>query len=600
MRHAALFATFILLVAALPIFSFNGLAGAFFQPLGVSYILAILASMFVAIMVTPVLSAILLTGTSAAGRRTSPIMGWLERGYAALLARIVQRPRGAYVAIALLVLIGVSMSPFLGAAMLPTFKEPDILIRLNAAPGTSHPAMVRLVSQASRELQSITGVRGVGTHVGRAIFGDQIVGVNSAELWVNLDHSADYAETVAQINRTIDSYPGLERQVQTYLKQTSGPIIAAPGEPLTVRVFGENYTELRARAEELRQMLAGVPGVVDPFVKLPVEEPTIQIEVDLAAAQHYGIKPGDVRRTAATLLNGIQVGSLFEEQKIFDVVVWSTPVTRQSVGSIRDLLIDTPDGGHVRLGDVAKVSFLPVPSIIRHVDVSRYIDVAANVQGRDIDAVVNDVHQRIQQMRFPLEYHAEVLGEYAEQQDARNRLLGFVVVALVGMFLFLQAAFQSWRLAIVSFLVLPVTMVGGLVAAAAANSVLSTVALVGLLTVFGIAARNCIALIKHCQRIEEEGAGLGPALVLRGARERLAPILMTALATGVLFAPLAFMGDLQGLELVRPMALVILGGLVTATLVNVFVIPTLYLRFAVPRAVVEPTPAPMSEQPSVA
>jgi Cu/Ag efflux pump CusA len=427
--------------------------------------------------------------------------------------------------------------------------------------------------------------------------GDQVVGINSAELWVNIDPAADHDATVAAVQETVDGYTGLGHQVSTYLQQTLSQPQVSAGDGLTVRVFGENLDVLRSEAEKVRQALVGIAGVVDPHVVLPVEEPTLEIEVDLASAPTQGIKPGDVRRAAAILLSGLQVGSLFEKQKVFDVVVWSTPETRHSLTDVRELLIDTPGGGHVRLGDVADVRMTSAPTVIRREGVSPYLDVSFNVQGRTLGSVANDVKGALQGVQFPLEYHAEVVGEYAARQAAQQRVLLAVLVAVIGAFLLLQAALGSWRLALVTFLTLPVALAGGaIVAAVAGSGGVSLGALLGLLTVLAIAVRNGVVLISHYRRLEQhEGETFGPGLVLRGSRERVAPILLSAFTTAVAFLPFAIAGNIPGNEIAGTIALVVLGGLVTTTLLNLFVIPALYLRFgASPEPVMPrlPTAAP--------
>ena len=276
---------------------------------------------------------------------------------------------------------------------------------------------------------------------------------------------------------------------------------------------------------------------------------------------------------------------------MFDVVVRGTPETRQSLSSVRDLLLDTPNGGHVRLGDVADVSILPTQNMIHHETVSRRIDVGLNVRGRDPGAVLNDIQQRLQGIKFPLEYHSQVLGEYQDQQAALERLLVFGIAAALGVFLLLQAAFGTWRLATMIFFALPSALVGGVLAAFATSDAISFASLAGLLAVFGIAARNSIMLIKHYQHLEQhEGDPFGLELVLRGARERFAPILMTALATGLALVPLVIFGNIPGQEVAHPMAIVILGGLVTSTVLNLFIVPSLYLRFGSIDRDREPTP----------
>jgi Cu/Ag efflux pump CusA len=404
-----------------------------------------------------------------------------------------------------------------------------------------------------------------------------------------LDPAADYDQTLAAVQETVDGYPGLYRDVQTYLKERIREVLTGASNAVVVRIYGPDLAILRQKAEEVRQALKGVDGVVDLHVDLQVEEPQVEIKVDLARAEPYGLKPGDVRRAAATLVNGLEVGNLFEEQKVFDVVVMGTPELRHSLTSLRELLIDTPAGGQVRLEDVATVRIIPAENIIKREAASRRIDVGLSVRGRDLGAVARDVEQRLATVDFPLEYHPELLGEYVERQAAEQRLQGFALAAAIGVFFLLLAAFKAWRLAILSFVTLPSALVGGVLAAYAGDGVISLGSLVGFFTVLGIAARNGIMLINHYQHLQEqEGEVFGPALVLRGAKERLSPILMTALATGLAVVPLVVAGNLPGHEIEHPMAVVILGGLFTSTLLNLFIVPALYLRFAS-----RPQPAPV-------
>jgi len=580
MRSTLVYATLILVLAVAPLFFMEGLSGAFFKSIAFSYVLALLASMLVALTVTPALSRILLPPTTFQ-RRESHLVRWLGRGYDAVAARVIHRPRPVFFAAGVVMLAGLALTPWLELkSLIPSFKERDLLIEIEGPPGTSHPAMSRITAQATRELRSISGVRNVGAHVGRAVMSDEVTDINSGEVWVSLDPAADYEATVAAIQEVIDGYPGLDCDLLTYLQERTREAVAGTEEDIVVRIYGDDMDLLRRKAEEVRQSLAKIDGIVELNVEHQVEEPTLEIKVDLAKAQPYGLKPGDVRRAAATLLSGIEVGSLFEEQKVFDVVVWSTPETRHSLTSIGELLIDTPKGGHARLGDVADVRIVPAANVIKREAVSRRIDVGANVRGRDVASVARDIENRLKTVEFPLEYRAELLGEYAERLASQKRVIGFAVAAAIGIFLLLQAAFRSWRLATAIFLTLPVALVGGVLAAFVAGGGLSLGSLVGFLAVLGIAARNGIVLIRHYQNLEEhEGESFGPALVLRGTRERFAPIVMTAVITGLALLPLALFGDIPGLEIVRPMTIVVLGGLVTSTLLNLVVVPALYLRF---------------------
>lgn len=582
-RSAMLFATLICVLGVLPVFALQGSLGVFFQTVAVSFALAVFASTLVALIVTPALFVVLFPGvtTTPVNHTASRITRWFQARYDRLLDWTISRPYMSYVTVGILAVMGLGALPFLRPALLPTFKESEIIVQIEAAAGTSHPEMVRLTDRVTSELGAIPGVRNVGALIGRAEFGDRVVGMNSAQLMVKIAPTADYRATVAAIDAAINGYPGVKGELQTYLNQTTSAADAEADAPVIVRVYGQDWTILRAKSEELRQMLSGIDGVADSKIDLPREEPTLEVEVNMADAQRHGVNVGDVRRAAATLVNGLQVGSLYQKQKVFDVVVWSTPKTRGNLTDIGKLLIDTPFFKvPVRLEDVAEVRFVPRPSVIHHENVSRYVDIGVNVKGRAAGAIVGDIQDRLRQFQFPLEYHAEVIGAYKQQQAAQNRLLVFAAVALIGILLLLQAAFESWRLAMLSLLTLPLALVGGLVALATLEAQsMSLSAAFGLLTVFGVATRNQIMLIRHLRQLQaNQKQAPGRKVILSGVRERFAPVLVTVLTLGLAYLPMVLMGNIPGLEILRPTAIVILSGMVTCTLVDLFVAPALYLR----------------------
>ena len=589
-RRSIVYATLIIVAAAVPIFLLEGLTGAFFRPLAVSYWLAILASMVVALTFTPALCLILLREAHVE-RRDSPITRWLQGGYTALLSRIVHRPRRAYAAFLAPTLIAVIIAPQLGTSLFPEFREPDFLIHFITTPGTSAVEQQRMIVRLSGDLRSIPGVRSFGSHIGQAFLGEEIAGVNFGENWISTDPNMDRDQIVEEISAVTESYPGVYRDVQTYLNERIEEVLTGAKEPIVIRIYGSDLHVIRAKADEIEELLAAIPGIKDDHVDLQLDTPQVQVEVDLAKAAVYGLKPGDVRRAASTMVAGEEVGDIFRDGKAYDVMVWSTPETRSNVASISDLPIDTPSGSVVRLGDIANVTIEPEPNVIERENGSRRIDVAANVSGRDLGSVVADVKKVLAGVQFDRGYHAELLGEYKERQDAQNRLFGFAIVAGLAILLLLQTAFASWRLATLIFLTLPMALVGGILAVFATGGVVSLGGLLGFFTVFGIAARNGILLVNHLQHLERfEGETFGPSLVLRGARERLAPILMTSLATALAVVPLVALGDRPGHEVEYPLAIVILGGLATSTLLNLFVVPSLYLRFA-KRGPERPAPA---------
>jgi CzcA family heavy metal efflux pump len=582
-RTAALYGALIVAVAIIPLLFLEGMAGTLFPPILIAFLAALGASMVVALTVTPALS-LLLASKQPNERAESPVVARLASHYVRALGWIVRRPRIVYLAAGAIVVAGVAAVPFLGHSLLPTFKERELLIRWQGAPGTSLPEMNRITTLASSELRSIEGVENVGADVGRAITSDQAVSANSAEMWVSVDPGADYDETVASIESVVNGYPGLAASVQTFSNERVSESLAGSEHDVTVRLYGEDLDVLRTKANDVKQAVAGVDGLVDERIELPEAEPTLEVEVDLLAAQRYRVKPGDVRRAAATLVSGIGVGSLFEEQKVFDVVVWGTPETRSSLNSVRDLLIETPNGGHIRLDQVADVRIRPNPTVIERHAVSRYVDLVGNVEGRGRHDVAADIEEALGDVAFPLEFHPEVLE--AEGQDT-GRLIALGTAAAIGIFLLLQAAFGVWRRAALAFLTLPVAVAGGVLAALVGGEPLSFGSYLGLLAVLGLAARNSLLLISHYRRLEQHDGGRGREVVLRGARECLAPILMTGLAAVLLVLPVLVLGGPSGLEVLHPLAVVVLGGVVTTTFLSLFVVPALYLRVGLAR--VDPT-----------
>jgi Cu/Ag efflux pump CusA len=578
MRSAILFATLMVAAIVLPAFFLEGEAGEFLPAIATAYLLAIVVSIVVAVTVTPALGMMLL-GNMARERRESPVARWARRGYEGVASRIVPKPGPAIAVFGVFAVAGLVALPFLDQSMRPVLKERDVVVRLDAAPGTSLQRMDEITAQAVEELRSLPGIADVGAHVGRAIQSDQIVNVNSAEVWVSVGGSADYDETIASIESVAGGLPDVSNDVLTYSEQRVTDVLGRGDDEIVVRIYGQNEQVLETKAEEVRVAIAGIDGLQNARVDLPAKEPTIEVQPDIARAESFGLAPGDVRRTATTLLSGLVVGNLFEEQKVFDVAVWGSPEIRQSETDVENLLIDTPDGGLVPFGEIADVRVVPNAAAIRHESVESYVDVGANVSGRDVSAVAGDVERALEQVEFPLEHHAEVLGGFEEDAAARSGVIAVVLAGLIGIFLLLQAAFASWRLAILAFVTLPMALAGSALAALIAGGDVTLGSMAGFVAVLGLATRGAIVLIRHYQQLQRDGESFGADLVIRGTRERLGPILTSALGSAVVFIPFAVSGGSAGFEIVGPMSAVILGGLITSTLLNLVVIPAVFLRF---------------------
>ncbi len=590
-RSAIVYASLIEIMALMPVFFLQGLSGAFFRPLATAYVVAGLVSPLIALTVTPALVYILLSNAPI-DHRPSPIIPWLHRVYDRVLGRSLRTPGFAYGTASIIVVAGLAVFPLLGQELLPSFKERDFLMHWITKPGTSRPEMFRITAESCRELMTIEGVRNCGSHIGQAKNADEPYGIYFTENWISVDPSVDYDKTLASVQEVVDGYPGLVRDVQTYLKERIREVLTGSSDTVVIRIYGPDLHEIGAKADEVLAAIEGVPGIVDLKKELHMEQPQIEVEVDLAKAQQYGLKPGDVRRAAAFRIQGEEIGDLFFGNKIYGVNVWTLPTARDSMTDIQNLWIDTPDGGRVRMSDVADVRIGGVPNVIAREDQSRKIDVSANVSGRDLGSVAEDVEKALGNVEFPLGYHAEVLGEFAEREAAQNKLLFAGSIAVFAIFFLLYTSFGNWRMTALTFFTLPWALVGGVLAAYVSSGIISLGSMVGLLTILGIATRNGIMMISHFQHLEEqEGEAFGPALVLRGARERIAPIMMTALTTGLALLPLIIAGDIPGQEIEYPMAIVILGGLITSTLLNLLVVPTLYLRFGKAKEVERMTPA---------
>jgi CzcA family heavy metal efflux pump len=611
-RSAVVYASLIVTLVFVPVLFLEGLSGSFFRPLAMAYILAILASLLTALTVTPAMSLILLPG-AVSRREEAPLARWLKGVYLRLLPPLVGRPKTALTVLVVVFAATLVTGRRLGQEFLPNFKETDFLMHWVEKPGTSLEAMTRLTVRVSKELRQVPGVKNFGSHIGRAEVADEVVGPNFTELWISVDPKYDVEQTMHRVQEVVEGYPGLYRDVLTYLKERIKEVLTGAKATIVVRVFGPELETLRDTAQQVFDAMSVVEGVSTPHIGQQTLVPQVQVRLRPGAASRFGLTAGQVRHAVQTLVRGTVVGEVYYGQRSVPVMVWGVPSVRTDLEALRRLPIDLPRGsapapttppptpaggalaspvaapsasaappstassGYVTLGDVADVEIVPAPNEILREAASRYIDVTCNVQGRDLGSVAREIEERVKELPFALGYHPEFIGEYAARQEASRRLLLLAAMSLAGILLLLYVDFGSWRLALLVFFTIPFALVGGVVGAWLDTGVLSLGSLVGFVTVLGIAARNGIMLVSHYRHLEQaEGEPFGLPLVLRGSAERLAPILMTALSTGLALVPLIVRGNLPGHEIEYPMAVVILGGLVTSTLLNLFLLPPLY------------------------
>lgn len=580
-RSAVVYATLIVVMTLIPVFFLEGLAGSFFRPLAASYILAILASLVVALTVTPALSLLLLPKTAGRKERESPVTVFLKRLYVRILPALVRRPLAMLIFV-LLVFVGTGFAvPQLGEELMPKFKETDFLMHFLEKPGIGVEAMNRVTILASKELRAIDGVNNFGSHIGRAEAADEVYGPHFTELWISIDPDVDYDETVAKVQAAVDGYSGLKRDLLTYLTERIKEVLTGSSGAIVVRINGPDLEQLREHGQRVEDVMKTIDGVTNLKMEPQVLIPQIIVNLKPDAAARFGLSPGDVRAATTTLIRGTQVGEIYEGQKIFRVMVWGDESVRRDIDSVKRLLIDTPSGAQVPLHDVADVVVQPAPNAIKRVGSTRKLDVYCNVDGRDLGSVATEIQERVlAEVEFESEYHPEFLGEYAEAKASRQRLLGLTVFSLLGILLLLHSDFQNMRTVLLIFSTLPFALVGGVAGAFLSGGIISLGSLIGFVTVLGVAARNGIMLMDHYRHLQrEEGVPFGPELIIKGAEERLAPILMTALTTGLALVPLLMTGNKPGQEIEYPMAFVILGGLVTSTLLNLLVLPPLFAKF---------------------
>src|ERR687894_724086 len=376
-RTAITYATLINVVAVVPVLFLEGLSGSFFRPLVLSYGLAVLVSMVVALTLTPALCLLMLSRGTLVSRE-SPVLRVLKRGYAATMAKLLKRPLPAIATTLVLLLGGLVTFPLLGSQLLPNFKERDFLMHWLTQPGTSVTEETRVSVLACQDLRQIPGVRNCGSHIGQALLADEVYGVDFGENWISVSEDVDYDQTLDRVQETVDRYPGLYRDVQTYLRERIKEVLTGTSESVVVRIFGPDLPTLQAEAKEIEKRIADVDGVVDAHASFQTDLAHIEVEPDLAAARRHGLTPGDIRRQASTWVASEEVSDIYSGGRAYDVHVTAIPSARDSVSDVENLPLDTPGGGRIRLADVADVRLASTPNAIERDNQSRRIDVGAN------------------------------------------------------------------------------------------------------------------------------------------------------------------------------------------------------------------------------
>ncbi len=580
-RSAVVYATFSVILVFLPVLTMSGVAGRIFSPLGVTYIWAILASLLVALTVTPALSMMLLP-RGQLRQADPPLVRWLKDRYERLLGRVENRPGMVMGAVAALVFAAVLAIPFLGGEFLPSLREGHFIVHMTAVPGTSLAESMRVGDRVSQALLKIPYVRDVGQRAGRAEMSDDFSGTHSSEFEVDLRElsGAQTDTALAQIRQTLATFSGAAFSVNTFLTERINEILSGYTGAVVVNIYGPDLDELDRQASRVAGALARIPGAREVQIQSPPGMPQVMVQLRPADAARWGFDSLQVLDVVRTAFGGEQVGQIYEGNQVFPVSVILDPEQRQSVADISSLPIRSPQGNYVPLRQLADVYESSGRYMVAHIGARRVQSVTCNVAGGDIAGFVARARRRIARLALPPNVYLEFSGTAEEQARSQRDLLVHSVLAGLGIILLLSIVMQNYRNLLLVLANLPFALVGGIFIALATGGNLSLGSLVGFVTLFGITLRNSIMLISHYEHlVREEGMEWNWATALRGASERLSPIIMTALVTGLGLLPLALGSGAPGREIEGPMAIIILGGLATSTALNLLVLPTLALRY---------------------
>lgn len=584
-RASIVNATLIITVVFVPLFFLSGVEGRMLRPLGVAYVVSILASLVVALTVTPALSAYLLpSSTALETERESWISRTLKRVYAPTLEAVIRRPTPVIVGVALLVLGAAGAFTRLGRAFLPEFQEGSLVVSALTAPGTSLDESDAIGRRIEEVLLAHDAVAETARRTGRAELDEHAQGVNAAELDVRLDlEGQDYDVVLEELRASLAAVPGTQITLGQPIGHRIDHMLSGTRASIAINIFGPDLYELRRLGRAIEQVVAGVEGTVDVATEAQADVPQVRVAMRRQAMARFGVTPALLAEAIDVAFAGEAVSQVLEEQRAFDLVVRFDSSVRGTLESVRDARIDTPVGSQVPLSTLADVRYDLGPNSITREDVQRKLVVQANVAGRDVGSVVEDIQGQVtESVSLPAGYYIDYGGQFESAAEATRTIGLLSLLSLAAIFLLLFLEFDSTRQALLVMVNLPLALVGGVFAVVLTGGVLNVATLVGFITLFGIAVRNGILMVSHYNNLlDVEGEDLRTAVV-RGSLERLNPVMMTALTAGLALLPLALSAGEPGNEIQRPLAIVVLGGLLSSLVLNMVVVPALFYRWGRP------------------
>ncbi len=585
-RSSIVYATFIVALVFIPLFALTGIEGRLLAPLGLAYITSLVASLVVSLTVTPVLALYLLPQMKAMKHDADGfLVRFLKKWDERLLHHTLRQPWVVIIGAVLLFLIAIATLPFVGTAFLPEFNEGTLTINIQAQPGTSLQESNRIGQIAEQLLLQVPEVKSTGRRTGRAELDEHAEGVHYTEVDVDLKESDRSREDILHnIRDQLAVIPGVSVNVGQPISHRIDHLQSGVRAQIAVKLFGDDLGTLRAKAEELRNVMSTVAGATDVQIEKQVLIPQVRFNVNRTAAAQYGLQPGEIVETLETALNGKKVSEAVEGQRRYDVIVRFDDASRGNLDALKNVTIDTPQGAQIPVSAVADIERIPGPNQVLRENTQRRIVVSSNVAGRDLGSVVQDMQQRIKaQVQLPEGYFVEYGGQFEAQQEATKRLSLLTIFSLVAIFFLLLKALGDWRSALQVMINIPLALIGAIFAMHLSGGVFSVATLVGFISLVGITSRNGIMMLSHyLHLIREEGEEFTEHMIIRGSLERLVPVLMTALTAGLSLIPLALAAGQPGKEILHPLAVVVLGAILTSTLLDQLVTPAVFYKFGKP------------------
>jgi CzcA family heavy metal efflux pump len=577
-RVSVLFSTIIIAVVFAPIFVLSGVEGRIFTPMGLTYLLSILASTLVALTLTPALCALLLVGRPLPSAETL-VERWVHQIYRPLLNLAMQSPK---------LILGISLAGFitamailpgLGKVFLPEFQDRALVNAVTLFPGQSLEATNQSAITVMDALKDDQRFDSLQFRSGFAAGDPDVGGVNFGELDVQISAAGaiNREKTVAVLRQELDQVPGVASSVGGFISHRMDEILSGVRSAIAVKIYGPELDQLRTLGKQVQAAMASIPGITDLQLEPQVPVKQVQVKFDRDAAARYGLTIGDLAETIETGFSGRIVSQVLEKQQTFNLVVRLPDSFRQNPESIGNFLIDTPAGQKIPLSQVAKIEYGSGPSTINRDNVSRLIVVAANTSGRDLGAIIADVRANVQKISLPAGYYVQFGGQFQAQEQATQTLLFSGAVALVVIAVLIYFAVKSIAGTIVILLNLPLALIGGVISVAVSGGIISVASMVGFITLFGVATRNGLLLVENYNMRLAAGMSLKETII-EGSMERLVAILLTALTSALGMVPIVI-GSGAGKEILQPLAIVVLGGLFTSTALTLLVLPALYSQF---------------------